>query len=133
MALLCKVQILARTCIERSDEMDLISRQDAIDAVEERIQTLLKDEVFRRKCGDRDLYGVKILLQNLPSAQQWIPCSERLPKEDGRYLCTYKDIFYGDKNFIDFGLFDDGQWIVEPLAWMPLPQPWKEVKDEQIH
>lgn len=47
---------------------ELIYKQDAIDAVDERIQTLLKDEAFRQKCGDRDLYGVKKLLQNLPSA-----------------------------------------------------------------
>ena len=47
---------------------DLISRQDAIDAVDERIQTLLKDETFRQKCGDRDLYGVKRLIQNIPPA-----------------------------------------------------------------
>lgn len=60
---------------------DLIYRRDAINVVDERIQTLLKDEVFRQKCGDRDLYGVKKLLQNLPSADvapvvhgKWIDC-----------------------------------------------------------
>ena len=63
--------------------------------------------------------------------EEWIPCSERLPQENGRYLCTFKDIFYGGKNLVDFGLFDDGQWIVEPLAWMPLPQPWEEMDGER--
>ena len=92
---------------------DLISRQDALKIVEDYID------------GSFAWGAMMLKLKRLPSAQQWIPCSERLPKEDGRYLCTYKDIFYGDKNFIDFGLFDDGQWIVEPLAWMPLPQPWE--------
>ena len=61
--------------------------------------------------------------------QQWIPCSERLPKEDGRYLCTYSD--FG--TCVDFGLYTDGQWIIEPIAWMPLPQPWKGEPNEQIH
>ena len=27
-------------------------------------------------------------LESLPTAQQWIPCSERLPEEEGHYLVT---------------------------------------------
>lgn len=54
--------------------------------------------------------------------KQWIPCSERLPKEDGRYLCTYSDV----GTCVDFGSYSDGQWFVEPIAWMPLPEPYRE-------
>lgn len=93
--------------------MDLISRQDAIDAV-------LKRDAG---CGIDSAEVIK----DLPSAPQWIPCSERLPKEDGRYLCTYSD--FG--TCVDFGLYTDGQWIIEPIAWMPLPQPWKGADGEK--
>lgn len=95
---------------------DLISRQDAIDAIQKAYdrETLLY----------RFVRGIATkTLNNLPSANQWIPCSERLPEEDGRYLCTYSDFGV----CVDFGLYTDGQWIIEPVAWMPLPEPWKGV------
>lgn len=108
---------------------DLISRQDTIDALErifnrcEEIETHLPD-------GAPDKTGYKMFpdymtvwkyLRQLPSAPQWIPCSEKSPEEDGRYLCTYSDFGI----CVDFGLYTDGHWIIEPIAWMPLPQPWK--------
>lgn len=105
---------------------DLINRQDAIDAVDERIQTLLKDKAFRRKCGDRDLYGVKRLLQNLPSAQQWIPCSERLPENEDYVLVTTS---IGDvteaKYWHGEQLWVKNLTVLSVTAWMQLPQPWK--------
>lgn len=84
-------------------------------------------------------------LEELPSAQQWIPCSERLPEESGRYLVTrglnacgslwnrvyianYSDLmgikseriwWQGNVGKPDFERLDD------VLAWMPLPEPYK--------
>lgn len=81
-------------------------------------------------------------------AQQWIPCSERLPEDDGRYLCMTKS--FNDKPLVDllsyahnlhkvdeydfpqekngwydyddeYGYYEDEQ----VYAWMPLPEPWK--------
>ena len=60
----------------------------------------------------------------------WIPCSERLPAEDGYYLTTIR--FYHLHNLVAMGCnFEDGKWLYmdgddEVLAWMPLPQPYKE-------
>lgn len=60
-------------------------------------------------------------------AQQWIPCSERLPEKDGKYLVTHRkfgkleatwNIFYG-------GDHASWLWNDEIIAWMPLPEPWK--------
>ena len=48
--------------------------------------------------------------------------TERLPK-DGRYLCTYEN---GEGICVDFGRVINGAWYVMPIAWMPLPEPWKE-------
>ena len=44
-------------------------REDAIDAVNKRIQFLKGDPVFMRKHGDIDLYGIKPIIRSLPPAQ----------------------------------------------------------------
>ena len=67
------------------------------------------------------IYGAIHDVKHAPTIEtepQWIPCSERLPK-DGRYLCDYGDC-------IDFGRVTNGEWYVDGvIAWMPLPEPWK--------
>ena len=73
--------------------------------------------------------------------QQWIPCSERLPEEDGFYLVSvgspYKTVrvyeYKPCEGWENENLWKaDGtycfNWFVE--AWMPLPKPWKGEKDE---
>lgn len=58
---------------------------------------------------------------------EWIPCSERLPDESGKYLVTCRkfgklettwNIFYG-------GDHASWLWNDEIIAWMPLPEPWR--------
>lgn len=76
----------------------------------------------------------------VPSAQQWIPCSERLPKKDGRYWvwceifivpdhvddpCSY----YGSREASYLGGHWYGDSIGEVIAWMPLPEPYKAEKE----
>ena len=64
----------------------------------------------------------------LPSAQQWIPCSERLPEKPGQYYVSG-----GDKVWIcEFLIIPNfiGGWcndVANPVvqAWMPIPEPWK--------
>lgn len=70
----------------------------------------------------------------------WIPCSERLPNEYGNYLATMDD---GDVQECTYSPekntpFMRGGWstceadgivyldIAEVIAWMPLPEPYKE-------
>ena len=50
-------------------------------------------------------------------AQQWIPCSERLPEKDGKYLVV------GRQKAINILKFDGGRWYGKwgVVAWMPLP------------
>ena len=64
--------------------------------------------------------------------QRWIPCSERLPKENTEVLISLE---WG----IDIGEYRNGDWHSEwinhyddddVLAWMPLPKPWKGADDE---
>lgn len=58
--------------------------------------------------------------------QQWIPCSERLPKENGDYLVT------GRQGAVNKRKYEDGRWYGNwaVVAWMPLPEPWKGEDNE---
>lgn len=58
---------------------------------------------------------------------KWIPCSERLPKEDGKYLVSTDGTFGID--VIDIARFENDEWFksCKIIAWQPLPEPYKEV------
>lgn len=72
---------------------------------------------------------------------RWIPVSERLPKEEGIYLVTFRSeckaylVGYGTCRMsvrgkkIGYGWYDlhDAVYFDEKsiIAWMPLPEPWK--------
>ena len=60
------------------------------------------------------------------SAQQWIPCSERLPERNGYYLVT------GRQGAVNKRLYQDGYWYGNwaIIAWMPLPEPWRGENNE---
>ena len=58
----------------------------------------------------------------------WIPCSERLPDKNGRYLCTNSR--WGTYE-VDLNIWyckPEPSWLWEQgvTAWMPLPEPYKE-------
>ena len=106
---------------------DLISRQAAIETV--------------RKAKDKS-EAHRMLIQ-LPSAQRWIPCSERMPEEDGQYLITVKYKHVNDSYediYAEHGEFYYGRWdmfcfghcgeVEDILAWCELPEPWEEEKAE---
>lgn len=72
-------------------------------------------------------------------ALRWIPCSERLPEEDGQYLITVKYKHVNDSYedvYAEHGEWYDGRWdmfcfghcgeVEDIIAWMPLPKPPKE-------
>ena len=128
---------------------DLISRRAALDG-----------KISIQRADGVEIYSDEAVpveyLKNLPSAQQWIPCSERLPEEAGWYLCTYKDgrvntkYWSKDKGWVDnirlhmFELYDIRSrltkkevklaeesiyWDDWVKAWMPLPEPMKGEKE----
>ena len=85
---------------------------------------------------ERD-YTIGTLYDNIcemPSAQQWIPCSERLPEENKAILLgvKYKDDF---KMFVTARM-DITYWQglgrdikCQEMRWMPLPAPWEGEKE----
>lgn len=81
----------------------------------------------------------------------WIPVSERLPEDEREYLVTLEKVYgtpeklYGIASYLKFG--DAGYWnenkygylewdkysdghggtkMYKAIAWMPLPEPYKE-------
>lgn len=71
-------------------------------------------------------------IKNAPTIEpKWIPCSERLPKRDGDYLVTFHhkwpDREYKTVEVEEFrsGGFDENLYV-KVIAWMPLPEPYKE-------
>ena len=116
--------------------MDLIERQKAIDALantKDLVDVTWTDEndnVIDSIEEKRNI--IANWLEKVPSAQRWIPCSERLPEEYGNYLITTHD------GNVDIGTIDpkkkgvwsacdsDGfYWLREVIAWMPLPEPYR--------
>ena len=112
---------------------DLISRQAAIDAcLKGKTEGLPATNVACDCCAER--------IRVLPSAQQWIPCSERLPEKSDDYLCTYGslsgwfvDISIYETEKKEFGFYSENEhgedvWypVTNVVAWMELPKPWKE-------
>ena len=125
---------------------DLISRQAAISAINERWS---KTENF-------DGWGADIseeceeVLNTIPSADvpdtnvgEWIPCSDRLPhaEKKGYWICTNSgyqcQCRWTNVNHFWTDLTTDWHWHImdipqhtKVVAWMPLPKPWKGVDDE---
>ena len=97
---------------------DLISRQAAIEAMDGFNACGYVEEPFER---------LEKALKEIPPAQQWIPCSERLPEATGVYIVTC-NIYNGDK--VDgvtatWSYWRRNEWMMKDvLAWMPLPKPY---------
>lgn len=105
---------------------DLISRQNAIRWVKTECNPYGKPTLDYES-------GVKVInhLEKMQSEPQWIPCSERLPEKFGNYLVSVKRHGWNCEEHIenDIAYWDDLEGfhkVDEVLAWMPLPEPYKE-------
>ena len=73
----------------------------------------------------------------------WISVSERLPKKSGNYWCTFGGTNLTGSDYYTTEsdakkIFDVPEEYVgwrsrNVIAWMPLPEPYKEVKDAYIN
>ncbi len=90
--------------------------------------------------------GLKIMdyIENMDDEKEngWIPVAERLPEENGRYLVTFKNgikvcmVGYGSCKRTVLGYpighgwysLEEAQYYAEDsiIAWMHLPEPYKE-------
>ena len=103
----------------------------------ERIENGMNDNISRHavqdaleKCectfdGGYDMNDVDAIIADLPSVDEWVPCSERLPDEYDEYLCQDAD---GEMLVL---WLENAEWcrkyVVKEniVAWMPLPEAYK--------
>lgn len=97
---------------------DLIYKQEAIEACKHAWAKGLEPSQY-----------IEILPPAQPE-QRWIPCGERLP-EDGKW-CLFTDgvnmsVERYKADAMDH-FFPEGRWfsLEDAVAWMPLPEPYKE-------
>lgn len=87
--------------------------------------------------------GKKVLdwIEKAPTIEipQWIPCSERLPKDCEIVLASFKTGVVQMCKYFDSGR-DDSWWSYKDdcfawdntvVAWMPMPTPYKGEGDEK--
>ena len=106
---------------------DTISRQATIEHLKKRlIETAINNTGVTARCDsifeDTAENRIGTWINEVPSAQRWIPCSERLPTKPGRYLIT-QERHYG--LYVTAVYFDGNEFFDEAVAWMPTPEPYK--------
>ena len=121
---------------------DTIYREDAIKAINAR------SDWYQVTCNGKQIAvmlmakDVNEILEKVPSAdrpQGWIPCSERLPSEQGQYLVTFP--LCNEEPWVYILSFNKGKFYEtddewgdveydDVTAWMPLPKSWKGADDE---
>lgn len=135
-----------------SRKIEVVETKGVIEIINElaeeyKSRVMIDNEYCWQKCGavehckecNRLGNGTTDYFENYDSLTEeynngWIPCSERLPEEDGKYIVTVKNLTgrwimknnvfvcnYWDDDF-HFQGWDDN----EVIAWQPLPQPCKE-------
>ena len=118
------------------------------DADLDKLHDILKD-INVRECPwfeVQDKHGNKAKYYREP---QWIPCSEkRLPEEGERVLCTHLGGLNPNRQVIEH-IYQNGKFVLgwdmdmnpssptfmqrymgKIVAWMPLPEPYKENNDQ---
>lgn len=103
----------------------LIYLDDAIDAIKMLLEQSEDDE-HDRTWNNAIRGAINAVKHHLPSAQQWIPVSERLPEKDGDYLVTFQLLWLKPIEVCHFenGVWDKGNYE-DVLAWQELPEPYR--------
>jgi hypothetical protein len=94
------------------------------------IEELSRNSIFEKvTVGEETVYDV---INRLPKAGEWIPCSERLPEDAKTTVVTLSNgevegAFWNGRNWWCMGDSINLETRTEDvIAWQPLPEPYKE-------
>ena len=103
---------------------DLIRRQDAI--------MVVKDQRLKAIGCIPESYNAGVdasasVLEMIPSARKWIPCSIKLPKKTDLYYVTIRDEDGTEYTSCMCYYINLARWEVDVnvIAWMPAPEPYR--------
>ena len=107
------------------------SIQDNFDGIEKNLDKLSKKEIdtMLNALAEGEDFD-----EEQPVTGKWIPVSERLPEKAvlccdvrGEMLIAYP--FKDDDSYTGYSAQMDDYYLIDCIAWMPLPEPYKEVKE----
>lgn len=115
---------------------DLIKRSDVIGLFEDML-LFGEYDIIASSFSKADEEKVYQAINEIPTINLWIPCSERFPDEAGEYLvCGRWD---GEKSktwickfeiFVDIGGFVNSAKNPPISFWMPMPDAYKPYENE---
>lgn len=113
-----------------------MTNEEAIGRIQEHIRIHSKKEPFTPYLDEAFDMAIEALKGGDAKAKydrphgEWIPCNERLPDKDGKYLITWHSP--RGKDHICEKAFTNGSWnsSFNITAWMPFPEPYKEVMEK---
>ena len=122
--------VRCKDCISKPNntcEVDLISREDAMGAVQDHFNA---DGFKGYYDGQKMMDRITALPSAEPKTGEWIPFNEKLPREHAQYLVCFES----GECFVYW--LKDSDWVRDmiekegAIAWMPLPMPYREGRED---
>lgn len=91
----------------------------------------IKPEYMYDICGSAMIRveDVVRIISEMPTIepQKWIPCSKEMPEIGTMLVSNGLNVAFGEYYGNDVWIIDgcEAEPILEEIAWMPLPDPWK--------
>ncbi|RDG40940.1 DUF551 domain-containing protein [Klebsiella pneumoniae] len=118
------------TCNDKANAaLMMLDRIETVDPVDDDRIDGIKRIVRELAAAPHDTHALNSVQSVDSVADRWIPVSERMPENDGAYLCW--DNRYVTTYAFIFGAWQANQFIAKNIThWMPLPAGPQGVKGE---
>ena len=100
---------------------------DLLKQIEKDIYVSSLESTFKQDSKSCAIHKAIEMLQAEPSVypQKWIPVTERLPEDNLKVFVSTKTAV-GIAAHNELGWYTPDTYFDGVIAWMPLPEPWKE-------
>lgn len=112
----------------------LISRQAAIDAIEQMQMPIMRSEFPEEQFVFTGMSEALQAIKDLPAAQRWIPCERELPEVGRSVLISVGGMYTAEGCLREDGDWTQFRWNAIQRkdmvgAWKPLEEPYKEEQE----